>query len=55
MEDCINKTRKLVSVAFDYSKALGSLTKSFDAFSKWITIGKLYPGLFTDCVAHAVS
>ncbi|EPB91541.1 hypothetical protein HMPREF1544_01672 [Mucor circinelloides 1006PhL] len=38
VEDCIDKTRKLVSVAFEYSKALGSLTKSFEAFSKWITI-----------------
>lgn len=40
VENCIDKARKLVSEVFDYSKALGSLTKSFEAFSKWITIGK---------------
>ncbi|KAL9540508.1 hypothetical protein MBANPS3_009640 [Mucor bainieri] len=38
VESCIEKARKLVSEAFEYSKALGSLTKSFDAFSKWIAI-----------------
>ncbi|CAO3641766.1 unnamed protein product [Mucor fragilis] len=38
VENCIDKARKLVSEVFDYSKALGSLTKSFEAFSKWITI-----------------
>ncbi|GAN05331.1 hypothetical protein MAM1_0088d04801 [Mucor ambiguus] len=38
VENCISKARKLVSEAFDYSKALGSLIKSFEAFSKWITI-----------------
>ncbi|OAC98064.1 hypothetical protein MUCCIDRAFT_115581 [Mucor lusitanicus CBS 277.49] len=38
VENCIDKTRKLISEAFNYSKALGSLIKSFEAFSKWITI-----------------
>ncbi|KAK4518358.1 uncharacterized protein ATC70_001711 [Mucor velutinosus] len=38
VENCIDKARKLVSETFDYSKALGSLIKSFEAFSKWIAI-----------------
>ncbi|KAG2192376.1 hypothetical protein INT46_009271 [Mucor plumbeus] len=48
VEECIEKTRKLVSVAFEYSKSLGSLNKNFDAFSKWITTDKNLIYLLSD-------
>ncbi|KAI8638884.1 anaphase-promoting complex, cyclosome, subunit 4-domain-containing protein, partial [Parasitella parasitica] len=38
VEKCITKARHLVFETFQYSKSLGDLIKSFDAFSKWIAI-----------------
>lgn len=47
VEDCIRHIRQLVSQIHLFTKDLNSLIVTFQAFIKWITVGKLSPNDLT--------